>query len=550
MDTTRQVLHEVRRAVLAACTLAAFAALTALALPLYALHVFEALAPGGNPHALLPASLVAAGALLAGAGLTAARDRILLRAALWLDHTLGPRLLEAGLRLGLQAAELEVNAGALARLRAALANGTLLPVLDARWAALFLLAMMLLHPVLGATAALFALALLLASLAQGSRIAWLEEARIRAAARARHWWRTLAAGNPVTGALGLAEGGAGEWERRNRAHVAGAYELGRRASRLATLACAAQALSALVLLAVGAWLVAADALTLGALVACLILNALLLAPLVRVASMMPSLQGARLAYRHLASLTTDAARPSGRAPRPATSLVLDNIACRTLEGVSLALPPGRTLAITGPSGSGKSTLAALIAGALAPTRGTVELDGAALAASRRGEPVRVGYLPDEPALFEGTVRANIARFGDAGLLAVSLAAMRAGVHDALAALPQGYETHVGQGGSAISMRERRAVALARAVFGAPGLIVLDEPDLGLDAGSLHRLARVLDDLRHEGTSLVIATRNAQLIEMADVVAMLDGDRLLSVAPGGQPLVAAGQDHAGPPARVH
>ncbi|MEQ1576454.1 MAG: hypothetical protein ABL894_02270, partial [Hyphomicrobium sp.] len=133
-----------------------------------------------------------------------------------------------------------------------------------------------------------------------------------------------------------------------------------------------------------------------------------------------------------------------------------------------------------------------------------------------------GYLADAPVLFDGSIRDNISRFQDATLQSIVSAAAMAQVHDILSALPAGYDTPVGPGGSGLSLRERRAVALARAVHSMPRIIVLDEPDLGLESADCGRLAIAVQDMLAAGMSVVIATQNPQLIALAGQVAILDG----------------------------
>ena len=149
------------------------------------------------------------------------------------------------------------------------------------------------------------------------------------------------------------------------------------------------------------------------------------------------------------------------------------------------------------------------------------LDGVAIVRWQRSDGLPpVGYLPDDAPLIEGTVHDNIARFRDASLLSVVRAATRAGMHETLNGLPQGYDTLIGPHGTGLSLRERRAVALARAVFGSPRLVVLDEPELGLDGGSVRAMVKDLAALKQAGVGLVIATQDQRLLALADRTVLL------------------------------
>jgi len=179
------------------------------------------------------------------------------------------------------------------------------------------------------------------------------------------------------------------------------------------------------------------------------------------------------------------------------------------------------LAIVGPSGSGKSTLARLLLGIHRPTAGCVRLDGADVA---QWEPARlgahVGYLPQDVALFAGTVAENIARFGDAAGAEVVAAAERARAHALVLRLPEGYDTPVGEAGQRLSGGQRQRIALARALYGQPRLVVLDEPNAYLDAEGEQALAAAIADLRAAGTTVVLITQRSQILAVADRIAVM------------------------------
>jgi ATP-binding cassette subfamily C exporter for protease/lipase len=187
--------------------------------------------------------------------------------------------------------------------------------------------------------------------------------------------------------------------------------------------------------------------------------------------------------------------------------------------------------VVGQNGSGKSTLLNIMAGALSPTSGIADLDGVQVAKWQRGDqPPPVGFMADEPSLIEGTVAENIARFGESSLLSVANSAIKAGVHETLQGLASGYDTPVGPNGSGLALRERRAVALARAMHGGPRIVVLDEPEIGLDGSSLRRLMAVLKEAKAGGTSLVIATQDPRLLSLCDDLLVLDMGSLRAFGP--------------------
>jgi ATP-binding cassette subfamily C protein/ATP-binding cassette subfamily C protein EexD len=349
----------------------------------------------------------------------------------------------------------------------------------------------------------------------------------------------VASNGQLAGALGIINGSAAQWESFNRAHVGAAYSLGKRASFIKAMARSVRVGSQIAIYGVGAWLVVKNELAPGALVSSAILLARALAPLEGLVSSVKAIRIAFGAYRRLKALPEEgkvpALAPGGDAVTGLVSLIdvtyyHPGRKTPALRSISLDLKPGESLGIVGPNGAGKSTLSALLAGAMSPTAGSASLDGVPITKWQRGECAPpIGYLSDESLLLEGTVHENIARFGDMSVMAVARAAMRAGVHETLQALHAGYDTPVGHAGSGLSLRERRAVGFARAVAGEPKIVILDEPEIGLDGSSMKRLARDLEPLKQSGIALIIATQDPRLLTLVDKVAVLAGGTLQSFA---------------------
>jgi ABC-type protease/lipase transport system fused ATPase/permease subunit len=197
----------------------------------------------------------------------------------------------------------------------------------------------------------------------------------------------------------------------------------------------------------------------------------------------------------------------------------------TLAGVSLELAAGEALAVIGPSGSGKSTLARLLVGVWRPGAGAVRLDGADLGSIPRSDiGPSIGYVPQDVELFAGTVAENIARLGEVDSERVVLAAKRARVHDMILSLPQGFETVVDPHSPVVSPGQRQRIALARALYGSPKLLVLDEPNSNLDGDGELALAVALRALRGEVTTITITHRTA-LVQQMDKMLVLDAGRV-------------------------
>lgn len=537
MRTSWRLLKQVRRALLVAFAFSGCINLLLLATPIYALQIFENVVPLASLESLLVLTAIAASAILACSLLEMARDTVLLRAAYWLDHELGHHILENGLKLATPPATLGQDQRALAQFKSFISTGAAATLLDALWTPIFLLALAVLHPLVGAVALASSLLLLAVSVLHGLATARIGQDHTASGERAERWSAAVAGTGQLAGALGLARGAAEQWERFNRWQVATGYALDKRTAVVKALGRTVRIGSQIALYGIGAWLVVRSELVPGALVASAILLARAQAPIEHIIASMRTARAARDAYGRLRKLPADAnvphvrcgdAGPRGSLCVTGASFSYPQRTTPAVRSVSLRLSPGECLGVTGPGGSGKTTLAALMAGALTPSSGSVDLDGIPIVKWQRGdcEPP-LGYLPDEPVLLDGTVHENIARFTETSQISVARAAIRAGVHDTLQSLPQGYDTPVGQHGSGLSLRERRAVSFARAVFGSPRMIVLDEPDNGLDAAGIRQLGKVLQALKQDGVGLVLATQDQRLLALADQVLILDAGAVQS-----------------------
>lgn len=547
MRTSRRMLRQIRRAVFVAFLFSGCINILMLAIPIYTLQIFENVVPVGSVETLLVLSAIAAGAVVALALIEIARDRIMLRAGVWIDHELGQHILENGLKQGCGPGDLKADARALSQLRAFLTSPAMMPLFDAPFVPLFLLLLISLHPMIGLVAAAAAVILLLAALMHTLTTSRLQQEASQSGERADHWWGTVVGNGQLAGGLGLGPGATRKWEWFNRAQIASSYSLGKRSGFVKVVSRTARLGAQVSVYGVGAWLVIAGELTPGALVASAILIARVIGPLEQLVGSIKATRAAWIAYTRLKTLPSDAIVPSldggDRPPRGAIALsqvVVQYPGRKTLalRSISLELAPGECMALVGPNGSGKSTLASVIAGAMVPTHGAADLDGVPVAKWQRWEGLPpIGYAPDEPVLVQGTVHDNIARFRDASLTSVNKAAEVAGVHEILQALPQGYDTDVGPDGSFLSLSERRAVGLARAMHSNPCLVVLDEPEAGLDGAGVRRMLEKLSALKSAGVGLVIATQDPRFLGLADNVALLNQGGLVSLEPASSMLKA-------------
>ncbi len=196
-----------------------------------------------------------------------------------------------------------------------------------------------------------------------------------------------------------------------------------------------------------------------------------------------------------------------------------------IKEISLQIPAGSQMAVIGPSAAGKSTLLRALLGLHRPVAGSLRLDAIELAQYPREDLGRaIGYLPQDVELLDGTIAENIARFGFIDPEAVVKAAQRAGVHEMIGAMPDGYETSL-HGNFSLSAGQRQRVALARALYGDPAVVILDEPNSNLDEAGNAALQQALADLRSSGTTVIVVTHRSQLLEQMDAVLVLVDGRI-------------------------
>jgi ATP-binding cassette subfamily C protein len=310
-------------------------------------------------------------------------------------------------------------------------------------------------------------------------------------------------------------------------------------------------------LALGAYLVIYQQATAGIIIAGSILSARALAPVDLAIANWRGFVAARQAWQRLSGLLESL--PTQLAPMalrpPVKSIGVENVAVVPpgsqkviISDISLSLQAGNGLGIIGPSGSGKSCLARVLVGVWRPVRGRIRLDGAALDQwSQESLGKHIGYLPQDVELIAGTVAQNIARFSptpDAD--AVIAAANAAGVHDLIVSLPEGYETEVGESGAALSAGQAQRIALARALYGDPFLVVLDEPNSNLDAEGDEALSRAILGVRARNGIVIVIAHRPSAIAGVDLVLMMNQGRAQAFGPKDEVLARVLQQNGGAP----
>ncbi len=499
---------------------------------LFMLQVYDRVVSSHSEETLVMLVILTAGALLFMAYLEVIRSRLLVSAGIGLEKLLGPRVLEEAVKGGAAPGQKEAQFGLrdVGVLRAFLAGPGIISLLDSPWLPIYLAVIFLFHPLLGWIALggavmLFGIALL------NERVSRKPLEAIQLDARKAGRFAEQATSNAeVISALGMVQSLTLAWQKMSRKVLSLQLDSGRNSSVLTSSSKFMRQFLQIAMLAAGAWLVIEQQATSGVMIAATILLGRALAPVEAAIAGWKSMVDARAAYGRVDRILSDSATTEGvtQLPAPEGELSVERAVFGfkgqdrpVLKGVSFQLAAGEMLAIVGPSAAGKSTLARLLVGLWKPVTGNVRLDGADIAQwPREWLGPHIGYLPQDVELFAGTVSENIARMGQIDSERVVEAAQRANAHEMILRLPQGYDSPVGEGGAFLSAGQRQRVGLARALYGEPKLVVLDEPNSNLDVEGESALGEALLGLRKDGVTVVIITHRTGLLSLVDKVLVL------------------------------
>jgi PrtD family type I secretion system ABC transporter len=417
----------------------------------------------------------------------------------------------------------------------------ILALFDMPWTPVFLAAIFVFHPVLGWLALAGGGVLVIAALLNQVLTADVAiRASEQAAAAARLQQQAEAAG-PFVVSQGMGAALSGRWFTLQDAAIDRSARAHDRTGAVAAFTRAFRLFLQSAILAAGAWFVLRGELTAGAMIAASILMGRALSPIDSSLSHWPVVQRARRGWTALGVLLADAPPPGPRTELPVPAARLDvrgvSLVRRpgerpVLAGISFVLAPGEALGVIGRSGAGKSTLAGLLTGLVPPTSGEVRLAGATLDQyGAEGLGRYIGYLPQEVQFFDGTVAENIARMAESPDDAAVVAAARtAGAHDIILSLPEGYDTRLTGGAGTLSGGQKQRLGLARALYGDPVLLVLDEPNSALDAEGSEALNAAIGAMKDEGRAVITMTHRPRAISACDKLLVLDGGRVAGFGP--------------------
>jgi ATP-binding cassette subfamily C protein len=532
-----------RNALLGLTLLSALSNVLALTGSLYMLQVYDRVLPSGSVPTLVALSLLAAGLFVFYGLLDLVRGRVLVRLGAWFDASVSRHIYRVIVRLPLSRMADVGKVDPLRDLdavRSFVSSQAPCAIFDLPWVPFYLGLIYLLHPwlaVLALGGIILLVALMIATAAgtqkatEAASKAWAERMRIAETSRRN--------AEPLT-ALGIAHRYAARWSAVNESYMAAQQDVADLGGGYGAASRTLRMMLQSAVLGLGAYLVISQEASAGLIIAASIISGRALAPLDLAIPNWKNWSAARQSWKRLSRLLKTfpqsneklALRPPKKCLEVTASAVPPGSTQVVVHDASFRLEAGQGLGIIGPSASGKSSLARLLVGVWSPVRGAVRLDGASIDQWTSEDLGRhLGYLPQTVELLPGTISENIARFDpDADPEAVIRAAEMAGVHELIVNLPEGYQTAIGEYGAGLSAGQQQRIALARALYGDPFLVVLDEPNSNLDGEGEAALTRAILGVRQRGGMAVVVAHHPAALAGVDTLLVMGQGRVQVFGP--------------------
>ncbi|REF26992.1 ATP-binding cassette subfamily C exporter for protease/lipase [Xenorhabdus cabanillasii] len=542
----------------------AFINLLMLVPSIYMLQIYDRVLPSGNEMTLLMLTLITLGMYAIIGGLEYIRSMVVIRVGSQFDMCLNQRVYTASYESNLKNGSTDAGQmlNDLSTIRQFLTGSALFAFFDAPWFPVYLGVIFLFSPYLGLLALIGALILIaLAVLNQ-----WLSQSPLAEANKLSLRSANLASTNlrnaEVIEALGMLTVLRRRWFGLHERFLNFQRIASERAVSITAITKTVRMALQSLILGLGGWLAIEGNITPGMMIAGSILMGRALSPIEQLIQAWKSWSSARLSWQRLDKLLqAQPERESGMTlPVPKGALLLEKVFAtppgktktaqpieknkQVLQDINFSLEAGDVLGVIGPSASGKSTLARLLVGVWPAQEGVVRLDGADIYRWNKDElGAFIGYLPQDIELFAGTIAENIARFNDLDPEKVIEAAQKAGVHDLVLNLEQGYDTVIGAGGMGLSGGQKQRIGLARALYGNPSLVVLDEPNSNLDDIGEKALSGAIGELREQGKTVVVITHRPALLSQTNKILLLVQGKMKLFGPSQQVMAALAQSKA-------
>jgi len=500
-----------------------------LTFPLYMLSVYNNVLTSYNMSTLYATTALALAALTVLGGLDLARSRLLVRAGILLDQLLSRRVLKVMLTDLSRVDSIRYTQGLkdINTLRNYMGGNSVFAFFDVPWIFIYLWIIYMIHPVLGAVAGAGAFLLLIVGVLQNFLTRNYVNNFDKWNNRAGQWQLKSFRAARELEVMGMTENAGNQFAAISNTGMA----LMERASRInhffSAITSSFGTLMQVFIYGAGAILVIDNKTDPGVIIAASIIMGRALAPVNQGISAWRQTSGAKMAYDNLNRLfNTREHRELQEVDKVEGQLNVVNLSLdikerRVLNSINFQLASGEIMGLMGHNGAGKSCLCRMLLGMWAPTEGRVELDGKNVyELDNDALGAKLGYLPQAVELFDGTVKENIARMGSVDDAKVVEAARSAFAHEAILGFPKGYDTDIGEAGLMLSGGQRQRVGLARALYGNPGLVILDEPNSNLDQAGEDALVQTLQHLKLMGTTTIMITHKPSLLNAVDKIMML------------------------------
>jgi ATP-binding cassette subfamily C exporter for protease/lipase len=509
---------------------------------LYMLQVYDRVLASQSETTLVVVSLLTLFLFVVMAFAEWMRSRLLVATGVRLDEKLSTQVFNASFEAHLsQSGATPSRAfGDLIQIRQFLTGNGVFAFFDAPWAPIYIAVLFFLHPWLGIMGIVFAII--------QAALAWFghrntlapSEAAAKAGAESGSFLQGKLRNSEVLESMGMVRNLQVRWAERHQAHLDRSGDAQHLTHRLTAISKFIRYSQQSLSLGIGALLVIDGQLSPGGMIAANVLMTRALAPIDMMVGSWRQFIGMRFAFARLEKMLLEfpPRDPAFKRVAPTGQITVDQVvatapgrAAPILQNVSLSVPAGTVTAVLGPSGSGKSTLARVLVGIWPDLKGNVLIDGLPLSGWNRVElGPHIGYLPQDIELFEGSIAENIARFGKVDSAKVIAAAQSAGLHDMILRFPKGYDTSIGEAGNLLSGGQRQRIGLARALYGNPVLVVLDEPNANLDDAGEVALFKAIQELKAKGSTVFLITHRPGAVAVADRILVLRDGRVQADGP--------------------
>ncbi len=503
-----------------------------LVAPIYMLQLYDRILSSGSTSTLIVLTIIAVFLLSILGALEGIRSRILVHLGKEVDAVIKEDAFRSSMEQAIAGQPNGQTVRDLETMRQFIGSNAPLIFFDAPWAPLFMLVVTAIHPILGAITLVGAIIIFILAMSTDLLSKKLMAEAAGLSGQSQNFLSSSLRNIDVLSTMNLSAGIQKQWREKRDPAIELQAAASERIGTLLGITKAFRMSLQVFMLGTGGYLALQQEISAGAIVAASILGARAFAPVEQAIGAWRNIVSAKAAYKRLKeSLSKLSHDPVMPLPKPNGDLTVEGLVAAIpgtqtaiLKGISFKIKSGTLLGVIGPSGAGKSYMAKHIVGARKPFRGAARLGNIEISGwDDVGRGDAIGYLPQTVELFPGTIAQNIARFSDAPPEAIVEAAKLAHCHELILELTDGYDTKIGSGATMLSGGQSQRIALARAVFGAPSLVVLDEPNSNLDTNGEQQLVRCLIDLKKKGVTVVIVSHNVQLLNVVDkMLALKEG----------------------------